>query len=895
MIGTRLAQFEITARLGAGGMGEVYQAEDSRLGRSVAVKVLPAAFTADAERLARFERESHVLAQLQHPNIAAIYGFEEQDGVRALVMELVEGPTLAERLAEGALPLGEALDVARQIAEALEEAHDKGIVHRDLKPQNVKVTAEGRVKVLDFGLAKALEPPGTPSGQGSPSQLAASPTLTLAATQRGVILGTAAYMAPEQARGLAVDRRADIWAFGVVLYEMLTGGRLFAGDTVTDTLAGVLKGEIDLDALPPGTPSAIRRLLRRCLERQPRERLRDIGDARLVLEDVRAGRADEVLPSPAADGRRPRGLWPLAANLAVGILGTLAVVALVGRGEARPTVPLRAAITLPEPLELAYGDRALALSPDGSRLVLALAGGEQPERLYLRALDEIEPRPLPGTEGATYPFWSPDGTAIGFFAGGKLKRVDLPSGAVRTLCDAPQGRGGTWSPRGTIVFAPSATGVLWQVGAEGGRPSPFTALASETEQHRLPQVLPDGRSVIFFVVNRSVAGERAVYAFDPERGATIKLLDTASEAIYVDPGYIAFLSEGNLMLQPFDSERLALSGAPRPVASGLAPVGRAYLDVAFDAGGRLVYREAWSPPGFRLSWLDAAGEEAPAWPEVLPGFWEDGTVSPDGRRIAIAFGDAMGQGHLRVLDPQRRTQAPLGEGAEHIARPVWAPDGQALAVVAELDGQFQLGWVPARAGETPRPLTSDIGMESYPGSVTPDGRTVLFSRWSNVDKIGDLLLADVDGEAPPRPFLAGPGQESFPLLSMDARWVLYGSDVSGSWEQWVTDFPAASGRWQVTSDFGGSRGWLGEDEIWWQDREGRIVAARIQRRGTELDVTGRRVLLGGRTLGDTERVLDYSPARQRFLLARSAGPLEPPALVVVSDWRGVLGERPRRP
>jgi eukaryotic-like serine/threonine-protein kinase len=490
--GRSIGSYRLVDRLGEGGMGEVWRATDSKLRRDVAVKVLPAAFTADAERLARFERESHLLAQLQHPNIAAIYGFEEQDAVRALVMELVEGPTLAERLAEGPLPLAEALDVARQIAEALEEAHDKGIVHRDLKPQNVKVTAEGRVKVLDFGLAKALEPPGTPSGPVSPSQLAASPTLTLAATQRGVILGTAAYMAPEQARGLAVDRRADIWAFGVVLYEMLTGRRLFAGETVTDTLAGVLKGEIDLDVLPPTTPPAIRRLLRRCLDRSPRNRLHDIADARIVLEDQLAGRLEPA----AASGPAPRALpaWSLAVAAAAGALGTILVSSLLVSADPAATrsVPIRATIALPDGLFL---DQGLALSPDGSELVLALHGAsERTLRLYLRRLDDPELRPLVGTEGATYPFWSPDGQAIGFFADGKLKRIDLPRGIVRTLAEAPQGRGGDWSPLGTIVFAPGASDPLLQVAAEGGAAIPFTQL-SRGRGEAPPALLPPRRAI----------------------------------------------------------------------------------------------------------------------------------------------------------------------------------------------------------------------------------------------------------------------------------------------------------------------------------------------------------------------------------------------------------------
>ncbi len=458
-VGTRLGAYEITAMLGEGGMGEVYRASDTRLEREVAIKVLPAAFTADPDRLARFEREAKLLAQLHHPNIASIFGLEESGGVRALVMELVEGPTLAERLELGALPLDESLSVARQIAEALEEAHEKGIVHRDLKPQNVKLPREGKVKVLDFGLAKALDAPGSAADLARSPTLMNSPTLTGAhgRTQLGMVLGTAAYMAPEQAAGKPTDRRADVWSFGVLLHEMLTGKRLFAGDSVAETLAGVLKGEIDWAALPAATPPAIRRLLRRCLERQPRNRLHDIADARIVLDDVASGTADEgaaetVAPAP------PRPLWQRSLPWLVALLGVAFGAAEMlrldrldrpGGGPPRAT---RFVVMPPGPGEI---DGYPALSPDGRTLVFCFAPQHGVTRLWLHSFDSGQSRELAGTEHAEQPFWSPDGRHLGFFAGGHLRHLEIATGHVESLAAASDSRGATWTESGEVVFSPS--------------------------------------------------------------------------------------------------------------------------------------------------------------------------------------------------------------------------------------------------------------------------------------------------------------------------------------------------------------------------------------------------------------------------------------------------------
>jgi len=879
-------------------MGEVYRATDTKLRRDVAIKVLPLTFVADKERLARFEREAQLLAQLQHPSIASIFGMEESSDTKALVMELVEGPTLAERLAQGPLSLDEALSLARQIAEALEEAHAKGIIHRDLKPQNIKISGEGKVKVLDFGLAKAMDPAAPASGIASASRLEQSPTLTLGATVQGVILGTAAYMAPEQARGSVVDARADIWAFGVILWEMLTGASLFAGDTVTDTLAAVLRADIDLDRLPPSTPSMIRHLLRRCIERNPKNRLHSIADARLVIDDMLAGRADapsgEAAAGPAA--RAGRTLWLVGLSaLALGVIGTLAVVSLVGRGQpASPTASMRTTIRLPNSLEPDDSDRPIALSPDGSRLVVVAVDAEGGRALYLRALDDLRLEPLAVTADASYPFWSPDGRSIGFFAGGKLRRLDLESGGVRTLCDAAQGRGASWGRRGTIVFSPGASGPLLEVSADGGTPAALTQVARDGEDQRNPHYLPDGRSVVFFARNRGAAGERAVYVFDPRRGAAKKLMDSPSEAIYVEPGYLAFVADGNLMLQSFDLRKLALSGSPRPIAADVQyTVVRSWIAADFSPNGALVYERDPGERPYELSWLDAAGNQTPAWNGPLDRS-VSASLSPDGRRAVVVWEDG---GHIirnDILDFEAGTRARLGGSAERAMRAAWSPDGERILVRSVTDGEMQLAWLVPRPGESAHPLTSSKGLDYQPGSFTLDGRSVLFSRWSDVDQLGDVFMLDLDAGSPPRAILTGPGQEVYPRLSPSGTWMAFVSNASGREEIWVTDFPAVADRRQVS--VGAAEwafelrawGWLSANELWWQSSGGHVVAARIGKGARGVEVEARQPLLGGRALAKGEEILDYSRARQRFLLGRDVGAKVSPDLVVVSDWRAAL-------
>jgi len=892
--GTRIGPYEVIGPLGAGGMGEVYRARDTNLDRDVALKILPEAWADDVERLARFEREAKTLAALNHPNIAQVYGLEALGSTRAIAMEFVEGRTLDAAIGGRGLSIEDALPIARQIADALEAAHEQGIVHRDLKPANVMLTADDQVKVLDFGLATAMSPAPT---SGS---VADSPTMTARATQLGMIIGTAAYMSPEQAKGKPVDKRADIWSFGVVLFEMLTGRTLFAGETVSETLADVLKEEVPWARLPQDIPDTLVRLLKRCLVRDPRDRLRDIGEARLALRED----SPWTVPAqaPAAAGRS-RSWWPVAAAAVVGALATMAIyTAFVKRAPVLRS-SVRATIEIPAGFTLDQEDRAIALSTDGTQLALVL---EDPataqQRLFVRSLDRLELRPLADTEGASYPFWSPDGRALGFFAESRLKRIDLNTGIVRTLAEAPAGRGGAWSARGFIVFQPEAGGALSQVPADGGAVTPFTTMLNEGEDHRLPHFLPDGRRILFQSRNRGSHGEKAVYAFDPDRGEATKVLDSTLEALFVEPDSLVFAIDDNLMSQPFDPERLTLSGSARPIVSGVHyHLSRHFLSLGLASNGRFVYGETPKLPDRRLFWLDRDGTETRAQAEPINLGVPAARVSPDGQRLALSTIDAHVLARVQTLDFGRGTLTPVGPRAFSLGS-AWSTDGSALAISAHIDGHYQLTWTEAQAGGEVRPLTSGTEFEYQVGDFTPDGRSILFGRHP-ADKLGDILLVDIEGTEPDRVYLDGPGDENNPRLSPDGRLVAYLSDATGGLEVWVADFPSARSRRQVSTRYRDSEsgrsgetvrfsgfGWMGDDEVYWRDLEGQVRATRIRAGDRELEIDSRRLLFEGRALTSSESLLDFSVARQKFLLARADGTTPPPRLVFVSDWRTALGE-----
>jgi Tol biopolymer transport system component len=768
-VGTKIGPYEILAPLGAGGMGEVYRARDSKLGRQVAIKVLPDALARDPERMARFEREAKMLAALNHPNIASIYGVEGP----ALVMELVEGETLT-----GPLPIDAALNQARQIAEALEYAHERGVIHRDLKPANIKVTPDGVVKLLDFGLAKAIEDPAEPS---DPSN---SPTLTLGHTRAGVILGTAAYMSPEQAHGKTADRRSDIFSFGAVLYGMLTGRQAFTGESVGDTLASVLKLEPDWEGLPPGTPPAIVRLLQRCLTKDRKQRLQAIGEARIALE------------SPAAEEPDPRIAQSRLGTVATVVAGALFLIAAaLGWIAWRATRPVdhplvRLDVDLGPEVALAPGPSPLPtviLSPDGTRLVY-ISGS--PGRLYVRRMDQSKANELAGTNGAFAPFFEPDGQWIGFAAGNKLNKVSVEGGAVVQITDIPvQFAGASWGEDGSIIVGQGVGKGLMRIPPGGGLPTPLTELASGELYHEYPQILPGGKSVLFVAFPKTYdpdqASIEAVALADRRRHPLVK----GTSPHYLPSGHLLYTNKGTLFAIPFDSDRLEIRGPAVPILddAGYA-LNSGFVDVDSAADGTLVYRRGAVSRGPEISivqWLDAAGKKE----TVLTGAYGVPRISADGKRLALEV-PIGGTTDVRVYDQQQEAWTRLTFGGPPNITPAWSPDGRYVVFGSSRAG---LSWSRSDGSGQPQSLMQTQNAQLYP-SFAPDGKHLAFCELNGAHmKIWITPLEDSGGQlraaGQPEQFLKDQFDDREPAFSPDGRWLAYGSDESGKNEVYVRPLP----------------------------------------------------------------------------------------------------------
>ncbi len=791
MVPSRLGPYRVERELGRGGMGIVYLAHDERLHRRVAIKVVPEAFAADPERLARFEREARLLAALSHQNIAGIHGIEESDGARFLVLEYVEGETLADRLHRGALPLDEALDVCRQIAAALEAAHEAGIVHRDLKPANVSLTPAGVVKVLDFGLARG----GADSEHASRSDVSRSPTIVVAATGAGMILGTAAYMSPEQARGRSVDRRTDIWSFGAVLYECLSGCQAFAGETASDSIALILQGVADDSKLPVDTPERVRRLIGRCLEKDARRRQRDIGDVRLELEELESARrsgpraaldltAERPVPARAAMARRAWLTFGVA-GLAVGALGAAWLThAFGGGGDAR--APVR--FVMPPPAHTAIpGDACnLAISPDGRTLAFVAADTSRVSQLWLRPIGSFDAHPLPGTEGAVLPFWSPDGRQIGFFAGGNLERADIQRGAVEIVCAAPQGRGGSWSRNGTIVFAPTSSGPLFAVPAGGGTPRAVTAIdtANGETAHRWPCFLPDGERFTYV----SLPPHQS--QFDVCLGALgamrRRVLMTADGAPACAPGYLVFARHAALMAQRFDAHAAKLAGDPFTIGTG------PNLSIYLGSQGASVSQDgvlAWVPeyrPPLALVWLDRAGRQL-GTVDIPAGRWAYPSLSNDGRHAAVIRARENTDGSdVWMIDLERSTATRVTFGESDNSAVSLSPDGREIVFSSNRTGTRDL-YRRILDGPAVDQLILHSAHFKDPCGWTPDGRSIVVQEHDEANS-WDLRLLPAAGGAT-TPLVVTPFQETGGRVSPDGRWLLYESDESGTMQAYVQSFP----------------------------------------------------------------------------------------------------------
>ncbi|MEO5894462.1 MAG: protein kinase [Vicinamibacterales bacterium] len=882
--GTSLGSYEVLNKVGEGGMGEVYRAHDSRLHRDVAIKVLPELFALDPDRLTRFEREAQVLASLNHPNIATVYGVERAGGIHALVMELVEGDDLSQRIARGPIPLDEALPIARQIADGLEAAHERGIIHRDLKPANIKVRDDGTVKVLDFGLAKATAAPvGASLTGGGPQH---SPTFTSPAmTQMGMILGTAAYMAPEQAKGRVVDRRADIWAFGCVVYEMLTAKRAFPGEDITDTLAAIVRAEPDWTALPAATPASLRRLLRRCLEKDARQRLSSMGDARLDLNE----REDPQTTAPAGSLRRSIPMSALAGSVVAGAAVAAGIFVVAGGtfnyAPARPTT--RLILLSPTGTNFSFDSSEVALSPDGRFVAFATGTtqGRGSTRLWIRPIDSLEARELPGTEGGHLPFWSPESDEIGYFSADKMKKVSITGGIPQDICEAQDGRGGTWSREGGIVFAPLNNGALAHVSPNGGAVTPATVLdeASGEIGHRFPKFLPDGRSFMFALVPpRSASMRYQILVASLDSKERKVLLESAGVPVYAHPGYLLFARANNLVAQRFDPRTNTLSGEAQSLGdavSSLQALFSAGSAVSVSSAGAFIYLGGPIVNTKVLS-FDRSGRQQPDI-ELPEGHYNELVISPDGTRLALVRKNSTLESDVWLAELSRAGASRFTFGNALNYGPTWSNDGARIAFASDLTGPWNI-LVRSSNGASPAEtfFQSTIPYKD-PKHFSPDGRFLLMSQLNPRNK-RDLLMLPLDGERTPRPYVASAFDETEGRISPDGRWAGYISDESGRYETYIQSFPAPGTKYQVTSQ--GSHQWVrwrnDGKEIATTDSLARELLVADVQPGAQLRVgTPRRLM----ALPRNAVALDISPDFQRVLVSVPADGAAS-NIVVVTDW-----------
>ena len=864
--------------------GEVYRARDTKLGRDVAIKVLPEDFSADAERLARFRREAKVLASLNHPNIAAIYGTEEN----ALILELVEGPTLAERIAEGPIPLEEAIAIARQIAEALEAAHEAGVIHRDLKPPNVKVQEDGTVKVLDFGLAKAIEGDKEGDSSESPTSLRQGSGLasaTGAATRAGVIMGTAAYMSPEQAKGKRVDKRADVWAFGAVLYEMLTGKRAFVGDDISDTLAAVLRAEPEWDALPADLSTTLRSFLTRCLEKDPKRRVRDIGDVRLAMDE--AFETGATSPSEALSiGVERRVAWPVTGlALFVGVL--LGIAAWSLRPEApRPLV--RSIVNPPSmPPNFAPPDVDVAITPDGERIVYAaLVDGRQ---LVVRALDELEATPLGGLgDTPRGVFVSPDGNWVGYFAE-SLRKVSILGGPPVTICESPGGapRGASWGDDDTIVFATNGPSGLWRVPAGGGEPEELTTPDAEQGDHLWPEILPGSTAVLFTIIGGPVeSAQIAVLSLDS--GETKVLIPGGSNPRYAPTGHIVYGVGGTLRAVGFDLDNLEVTSDPVPVLDGVITKSTGAANFGMSQSGSLAYVAGPQQGGVvrTLVWVDREGREEALAAE--PRSYRYPRVSPDGTRLALDVIDQ--ENDIWIWHFARETLTRLTFDPAFDVRPAWTPDGLQVAFGSNRGGVFSTFWKAADGtGTVERLIESANG--PIPLTFSPDGTQLVFFE-THPETGRDLHVRSMDADGTSVPLLVTEFNEWNAEISPDGHWLAYQSDASGQLEIYVRPFPNVDdGRWHISRG-GGTQPLWGPDgrELFYLSLGGQLTAVPIEVDGSftfgnpEVVFEETYFFRSGPILG---RTYDISPDGKRFLMIKEGGPgeeTEPTQLILVLNW-----------
>jgi eukaryotic-like serine/threonine-protein kinase len=885
--GTKLGPYEIVAPLGAGGMGEVYRARDTRLDRTVAVKILPAPLSSNPEARQRFEREARAISSLNHPNICALYDIGNHDGIDYLVMEFLDGQTLADRLTKGPLPLNQVLKYGIEICEGLEKAHKTGVIHRDLKPGNVMLTKTG-AKLMDFGLAKAI--PATPLPASGLTVTMSSPSVDQPLTARGTLLGTFQYMSPEQLEGQDADARSDIFALGAVVYEMAAGKPAFRGKTQASIVAAILASEPPpISTLQPMSPPALEQAVKVCLAKDPDERFQSAHDVKLQLKWIAEGGSQAGVPASVVAGYRGRDrvAWMMAAVLLA--LSTALTVAYFRRPIEEERL-LRSYILPPEKTKFVTTGLQSGppmVSPDGQRMAFSAADSSGKPMLWVRPLDSLSAKPLTGTEGASFPFWSPDSRYLGFFAGEKLKKVDASGGPVQTLCDAPNGRGGSWSRDGIIVFTPTPSAPLLRISEAGGAATPATKLGESRfgESHRWPYFLPDGRHFLYLSRSIALGGEQNIYAGTLDSSERKLILQAESNVAYSPPGYLVFWRDGNLMAQRFDAKRLELAGDVLPIAEDVQYIwDRSEASFSISQNGVLAYRAgAGGMP--RLVWYDRSGKQLGSVGD--PDFLWGPRLSPDGQRLAVsAYALRSHTPDIWVYELSRnvRTRFTFDSGG----CPLWSPDGSRIVLCSARKGQSDL-YIKSASGAGDEELLLSGNGDKVPRSFSPDGRFIAYEQRDPKGKPAtEIWVLPLFGDRKPFPFRQTQFDELGPQFSPDGRWMAYQSNESGRYEVYIAPFPGPGGKFQISTGGGTYSAWRRDgNELFFLTLDGELMAVEVKSKGSRLETGTVRRLFQTHRVTNTGPQYDFPANAGRFIVA-SAGEGDSSPITLVVNWTAAL-------
>ena len=883
--GTKLGPYEIIAPIGAGGMGEVYRAKDTRLDRTVAIKVLSSKLDMSAELKARFDREAKTISQLQHPNICVLHDIGSENGTDFLVMEFLEGESLNEKLKRGPLPIEELLKISIQLADALEKAHRAGIIHRDLKPGNVMLTKSG-AKLLDFGLAKPMGSAGAAASNTSASIFAAAATITSPGSPLssvGTIIGTVQYMAPEQIQGLEADVRSDIFAFGLLLYEMATGKHAFEGKTQTSVVGQILAvNPVPISTLRPMTPAALSRLVSTCLEKDPDERFQTIHDVKLRLIEIAEAPADTGAAPNSKSGARMN--WPVMIAAATVVILTGIAAIYFAQVAQQPKQVMRSAILAPEKtvfVTTTPDSGVPVLSPDGTRLAFIARDEKGLLSLYVRAINSLTAQPLTGTTGALHPFWSPDSHNLGFFADGKLKRIDANGGPAQELALADRGRGGAWAADGTIIFCPGINSTLFRVSAGGGTATPATKFANNETGHRWPSFLPDGKHFIFWT--RGPRSHIAVGSLDSLDHKQI--MESGTNAVYAAPGYLLFVRGGTLVAQPFSTSKLELTGDTIPLAEHVATNISSYRGVfSVSDGGMLIYQVGeFSGGGWQMQWAGRDGKPIGS----IPGFatYLEPSISPDGKRIAAAYADAGGNIDVWVIDIARGTKTRLTFDPANDSYQIWTPDGSKIIYSSNRGPRTDI-YMKAADGSGAEELLLKDDSDKIWKSISPDGRYLAYHNNNPGGKIAsEIWLLPLFGDRKPFPIVQGPLLAGTPAISPDGKWLAYSADDGRSREVYITEFPGGGAKWQASTTGGLYPKWRGDSkELYFINYSGNLSAVDVAASATSVKLGAPHVLFTAILQGLNWGPYDVTRDGKKFLLNGTVSNETDAPLTLVTNW-----------